>query len=107
MTLLIIMGMIPKSRKLLNIFSVTEVMKIMPTETISNTASPSCEGVFASFSMMLGTTIDSAATSHNPGIIKIARELNQKISAGENNSVIRNHQNSGLAAASKPYLGNN
>ena len=107
MTLLIIMGMLPKSSKLLNIFSVTEVMKIMPTETISNTASPSCEGVIASFSMMFGTTMDSAATSHNPGIIKIARELNQKISAGENNSVIRNHQNSGLAAASKPYLGNN
>ena len=39
------MGMLPKSSKLLNIFSVTEEMKIMPTETINNTASPSCEGV--------------------------------------------------------------
>ena len=107
MTLLIIIVMLPNSMKLLNILSVTEVMKIMPTDTTSKTVNPNCEGVLASFSMILGTTIDNAATNHIPGMIKIAKSLNQRISAGQNSSVIRNHQYSGLAAASKPYLGNN
>ena len=105
--LLIIIDMLPNSSILLSIFSVKEVIKIMAIVLTIKTITPNCDGVLASFSTIFGTRIDNEATSQSPGIMKMARLLNQKISAGENIRVTLNHQYSGLAAASKPYLGSN
>ena len=105
--LLIIIGMLPNSSKLLSMFSLKEVVKIMPIVIPIKIAIPNCDGVLASFSTIFGMRIDNEATSQSPGMMKMAKLLNQKISAGANIRVILNHQYSGLDAASKPYLGNN
>ena len=99
--------MVPKSSKLLSIFSVNEVMKMTITALANKITNPNDEGDLASCSIIFGITIDNEATNQSAGKIKIANELNQKISAGEKINITRNYQYSGLAAASKPYLGNN
>ena len=99
--------MLPNNSKLLSMFSVREVVKIMPIVIPTKIAIPSCDGVLASFSTIFGMRIDNEATSQSPGMMKMAKLLNQKISAGAKIRVILNHQYSGLDAASKPYLGNN
>ena len=99
--------MLPKSNNLLSIFSVNEVMKRTITALANKIISPNDEGDLASCSIVFGITLDNEATNQSAGKIKIANELNQNISAGEKINITRSHQYSGLAAASKPYLGNN
>ena len=105
--LLIIIDKLPNRIKLLSIFSERDVSTMTITVLTPNINNPCLEGVLASCSIIFGMIIDKAATSQRAGIMKIARSLNQKINAGENTSIMRSHQYSGLAAASKPYLGNN
>ena len=107
MMLLIIIQMLPKSSKLLSILSVSEVMSMINPTLANKISSPNNAGDLASRSVIFGTTMDNAATNQSPGMIKIAKLLNQKITAGENTNTTRSHQYSGLAAPSKPYLGNN